>query len=127
MITIPSIKPSGQLLEVFTRPAKPKVPPLKSGKVPQPKRRPKPPVSESTKKRIEWVEAHRSLITERLALNPNSPTGLVWKVAVGTEGRIGYRKAGTVAGNMGSKDKIVMLDGQRLSLNLVKKLLSSTI
>lgn len=112
-----------QLLEVFTRkPSRPS-PALKSGKVPQPKRRPKPPVSESTKRRIALVEAHRSLIEERLALDPESPTGLVWKVTVGTEGRVGYREAGTVAGATG-RDPVVVLNGQRLSIRLIIALLS---
>lgn len=112
-----------QLLEVFTKPSRPKAPPFKSGKVPQPKRRPKPPISESTKRRIALVEAHRSLIEERLALAPESPTGLVWKVAVGTEGRVGYREAGTVAGATG-RDPVVVLNGQRLSIRLIISLLS---
>lgn len=123
-ITMITIQPfTNQLLEVFTKPAKPKAPPFKSGKVPQPKHPPKPPVSESTKRRIALVEAHRSLITERLALDPESPTGLVWKVTVGNEGRVGYRKAGTVAGATG-RDPVVVLNGQRLSIRLIIALLS---
>ncbi len=122
MITIQPIRPNLQLLEVFSQSR----PQFKAGKVPQPKRPLKPRVAESTKKRIELVESYRKVITERLALNPNSPTGIVWKVTGGRTGCVGYHEAGTVAGARG-KDPVVVINGQRLSIRLIISLLSSTI